>query len=176
MMNSLPSDGNYSDEKIDGYTTYGVLQRTVNHAEGKCKLCEILDNSEENETFITQLEYGSLFLHWNQCYTGRCLYISNAHIENYPNIDYELFVNLNREMLLICKVIERTFQPDLMNYASLGNVIRHFHYHIIPRYESDPNWGRPPWPSVEKELSKKDYKELIDLIRISLEECGRLEI
>lgn len=69
------------------------------------------------------------------------IYVSSVHVENYPNIDYELFVSLNREMLLICRVIERTFQPDLINYASLGNAIKHFHYHIIPRYESDPNWG-----------------------------------
>ena len=27
------------------------------------------------------------------------------------------------------------FQPDLFNYASLGNEIRHLHIHVVPRYK-----------------------------------------
>lgn len=134
-----------------------------------CKLCEILRESEENEMFIVTLEFGSLFLHWNQSYLGRCLYISNTHVDNFPHIDHELFTNLNREMVLICKVIEEIFKPTLINFASLGNTIKHFHYHIIPRYKHDPNWGRPPWPAAEKELTRKGYEELTTKIRTSLE-------
>jgi diadenosine tetraphosphate (Ap4A) HIT family hydrolase len=80
-------------------------------------------------------------------------------------------MNLNKELLFLCKIIKRTFQPDLINYASLGNVIKHFHYHIIPRYKDDPNWGGPPWPSIEKKLTKDGYQQLVTLIRTSLEEC-----
>lgn len=134
-----------------------------------CRLCDILEESEKNETFIAKLEFGSLFLHWNQSYLGRCLYISNTHVDNFPHIDYELFANLNREMVLICRIIEKIFKPDLINFASLGNAIRHFHYHIIPRYKHDPNWGRPPWPAAEKKLTKEGYEELITKIRTSLE-------
>ena len=97
------------------------------------------------------------------------MYISNIHIDDFPSIDYEHFVHLNREMLLICQTIERIFQPDLINFASLGNAIKHFHYHIIPRYNHDPNWGRPPWPAAEKKLTNKEYENLIATIRMSLE-------
>lgn len=137
-----------------------------------CIFCDILRESENDETFIKRLEVGSLFLHRNQNYLGRCLYVSNVHVDNFPRMDYELFFHLNREMLLICREIEKIFQPDLVNFASLGNVIKHFHYHIIPRYEHDPNWGSPPWPSGEKKLKKEDFKQLISKIRMSLEELG----
>jgi ATP adenylyltransferase len=147
-----------------------LLDKTMKNTDQNCVLCEMLRNTEENETFVAQLEYGSLFLHRNQCYVGRCLYVSNIHVENYPNIDYDLFMNLNRELLFLCKMMKRTFQPDLINYASLGIVIEHFHYHIIPRYKDDPNWGGPPWPSIEKRLTKNEYQKLAALIRISLEE------
>ncbi len=133
-----------------------------------CRFCDMLKESEKDETFITRLEFGSLFLHRNQNYLGRCLYVSNIHVDTFPHIDYELFINLNREMLLVCKEIEEIFQPDLVNFASLGNVIRHFHFHIIPRYRHDSNWGSPPWPSGEKKLTKKDFEELISMIRTSL--------
>jgi diadenosine tetraphosphate (Ap4A) HIT family hydrolase len=133
-----------------------------------CKLCEILRESKKNETFIARLEFGSLFLHQNQIYSGRCLYVSNVHVDNFPHIDYELFVNLNKEMLSICVILERIFQPDLINFASLGNSIKHFHYHIIPRYRYDSNWGSPPWPAAEKKLTETGYQNVIATIRTSL--------
>jgi ATP adenylyltransferase len=176
MMSSMSCEEKYLDEQNrtapcsqNALERHSAFQRAIESK--NCTLCEILQDTEENETFIARLEYGSLFLHWNQCYTGRCLYISNVHIENYPNIDYDLFVNLNRELLLLCKMIKRTFQPDLINYASLRNEIKHFHYHIIPRYEDDPNWGGPPWPSLEKKLTRNEYRELANVIHMSLGEC-----
>ena len=30
-----------------------------------------------------------------------------------------------------------------MNYCSLGNVVPHLHWHLVPRYRSDPRWGSP---------------------------------
>lgn len=151
-----------------------VSRKVVAKDEMDCIFCNLLKESEKNKTFITKLDFGSLFLHGNQNYLGRCLYVSNTHVDDFPHIDYELFVNLNREMLLICKGIEKIFQPDLVNFASLGNAIRHFHYHIIPRYNHDSNWGKPPWPSREKKLEKEDFEQLVSTIRRSLEEIGWL--
>lgn len=147
-----------------------VLHEICNTSQVDCIFCNILRESRKDETFITRLEFGSLFLHRNQNYLGRCIYVSNIHVDNFPHIDYELYVNLNREMLLICREIKKIFQPDLVNFASLGNTIRHFHYHIIPRYNHDSNWGKPPWPSGERKLAKEDLEELISTIRTSLGE------
>jgi diadenosine tetraphosphate (Ap4A) HIT family hydrolase len=41
-----------------------------------------------------------------------------------------------------------------MNVESLGNVMPHLHWHVIPRYKTDPRWGAPIWPS--------DLREQID--------------
>jgi len=36
------------------------------------------------------------------------------------------------------RAIAGAFRPDLMNYASLGNVMPHLHWHLVPRYRTDP--------------------------------------
>lgn len=45
--------------------------------------------------------------------------------------------------------VARVSKPDHMNPASMGNVIPHLHWHIVPRYRNDPRWGsrfgRPHW-------------------------------
>jgi len=75
--------------------------------------------------------------------------------------------------------IKEAFNPDLFNYATLGNVTSHLHTHIIPRYKSgrlfcgrsfeDRNLGKNYTP-----YDKKDFDEKI-LINIKLEIKDRLK-
>jgi diadenosine tetraphosphate (Ap4A) HIT family hydrolase len=36
-------------------------------------------------------------------------------------------------------------QPDKINLASLGNVVPHLHWHVIPRFADDPHFPNPVW-------------------------------
>jgi diadenosine tetraphosphate (Ap4A) HIT family hydrolase len=36
-------------------------------------------------------------------------------------------------------------QPDKINLASLGNVVPHLHWHVIPRFVDDPHFPNPVW-------------------------------
>ncbi|MGH8886560.1 MAG: HIT family protein [Egibacteraceae bacterium] len=53
-------------------------------------------------------------------------------------------------MRTIARAIQSAFECARMNYAILGNEVAHVHWHLIPRYTTDPNWGRPPWPIMPK--------------------------
>ena len=41
--------------------------------------------------------------------------------------------------MIAARAIAETFRPWKMNYACYGNQAPHVHWHIIPRYESDPD-------------------------------------
>lgn len=45
------------------------------------------------------------------------------------------------------KAMDRADLPDLTktNIATIGNVVRQFHLHIVARHERDPNWPAPVW-------------------------------
>ena len=43
------------------------------------------------------------------------------------------------------QAVARAVKPDHVNVESLGNVVPHLHWHIIPRYVGDPMWGAPVW-------------------------------
>ncbi len=49
------------------------------------------------------------------------------------------------DMSLVANALSKTFKPDKMNYELLGNSMPHLHWHLVPRYTSDPMWGRPNW-------------------------------
>lgn len=39
------------------------------------------------------------------------------------------------------------WQPDKFNLASFGNVVPHLHWHLMPRWRTDPWWPNPIWAS-----------------------------
>ncbi|MEO0545836.1 MAG: HIT domain-containing protein [Pseudomonadota bacterium] len=45
------------------------------------------------------------------------------------------------------KAMDRPDQRKLIktNIATIGNVVRQFHLHIVARHEGDPNWPAPIW-------------------------------
>ena len=84
---------------------------------------------------IKDYKYWSIFLHQNQGYLGRCVVWCNREdvldlADATPEEQRELFVVLNE----LRSAIQKTFQPDWLNYAFLGNETRHLHGHFIPRY------------------------------------------
>lgn len=42
-------------------------------------------------------------------------------------------------------------QPDKINLASLGNVVPHLHWHVIPRFRDDRHFPDPIWAAPSRE-------------------------
>jgi diadenosine tetraphosphate (Ap4A) HIT family hydrolase len=40
--------------------------------------------------------------------------------------------------------------PHKINLASLGNVVPHLHWHVIPRFESDSHFPNPVWGEAKR--------------------------
>ena len=133
-----------------------------------CLMCKLISKSEENPLFIVRLEHGSVFLHKNQSYLGRCIFIFNQHYDNIADVEKYIFMNASAELQKVCGIVSSVFDSDLINIAMLGNQQRHLHWHIIPRYKDDHNWGKPPWPSQSLLLDSQKYLILVETLRKSL--------
>ena len=40
--------------------------------------------------------------------------------------------------------------PDKMNIASLGNLVPHLHWHVIPRFAADSHYPQPVWGARQR--------------------------
>jgi diadenosine tetraphosphate (Ap4A) HIT family hydrolase len=59
---------------------------------------------------------------------------------------------LMRIVLEVESVLRDALAPDKVNLASLGNMVPHVHWHVIPRFRDDrhypaPIWAAPPEPT-----------------------------
>ena len=91
---------------------------------------------------IKEYKLWTLYLHENQSYLGRMYLLANR--KNATD-----FIDINeeerKEFFFAAKEVKSTltilFEPDLMNYASLGNRFRRLHVHFIPRYKKERRVG-----------------------------------
>lgn len=48
------------------------------------------------------------------------------------------------------RAVRRTVQPDKINLASLGNLVPHLHWHVIPRWKDDSHFPAPIWAAAQR--------------------------
>ena len=97
-------------------------------------------------------QYWTIRLHVNQTYLASCVIVLNRHLEDMFNISPEEREELFHLTRSLRDVIRTQFKSNLFNYVSLGNVIKHLHLQVIPRYDHDVefdnlkfydhNWGK----------------------------------
>ena len=49
------------------------------------------------------------------------------------------------ESRLLAQAMQGVFSADKMNIATLGNVVRQLHMHLVVRIEGDESWPAPVW-------------------------------
>ena len=123
---------------------------------------------------VAELGISTLCLLKNQAYRGQCILIFDPRhvirLDQLVPAEWDSFMgDLNRAI----KAIFSICRPDHLNVASEGNVIPHLHWHIIPRYRSDPRWGAPITMTTAEEMAHETLPEedralLISEIRAQL--------
>jgi diadenosine tetraphosphate (Ap4A) HIT family hydrolase len=139
-----------------------------------CPLCAPRPESNDYWDLIAVLSISSLYLAKNQTYRGQCQLVFDArHAARLDQLDPHEYAAFARDLLTAHNAVARAMQPDHMNVESLGNVVPHLHWHVIPRYDGDPHWGLPIWTNPlsampDHRLDERARATLIDTIRAAL--------
>src|SRR5262249_7333150 len=139
-----------------------------------CPLCAPRPDDSSAWTRVAALGSSTLYLDRNQTYRGHCqLVFDPRHVVGLENLTGEEFASFLDDVRRAGQAIARVCRPDLMNYASWGNVMPHLHFHLIPRYRSDPRWGAPIYTSNLADmpvtrLTEAGYHDVCRAIRAEL--------
>src|SRR5690606_30695236 len=69
----------------------------------------------------------------------------NAHAGEMSDLDEAGRRELFDAVLRVEAVQRATLRPDKINLASLGNVVPHLHWHVIPRWRDDRHFPNAVW-------------------------------
>ena len=78
-------------------------------------------------------------------YPGFLRVILNAHVKEMTDLPTTDQQTLLRVVLAGEAALREVMAPDKVNLASLGNVVPHLHWHVIPRFADDPHFPNPVW-------------------------------
>ncbi len=146
-----------------------------------CKFCDN-PQSAELKLKIRDYECWSVFLWMHPYYLGRCFVKLNRHAEDFFDINEDEQKELFKIVRDLRSAIRGAFGAEMFNYATLGNIVRHVHLHVIPRYSNDVSfggiifkderWGKNYAPydknfDVPKEIKEKICEEI--KLRLSAE-------
>lgn len=118
-----------------------------------CLACDriVQIKSNNNPYFICELEASYLVLADHQRYEGWCILLLKEHQEHLDQLALETQLHLFRDVARTARAIRNAFRPRRLNYECLGNTLPHVHWHIIPRYDWDPQPESPIWVRPKEE-------------------------
>ncbi len=112
-------------------------------AMGECALCaaaggELLWQDEACRVVLVGGDEGRDF-------PGFCRVIWQSHVAEMSDLAPSQRRHLMNVVFACEFAVRETLQPDKINLASLGNVVPHLHWHVIPRWRGDSRFPAPIW-------------------------------
>lgn len=85
-----------------------------------------------------------------ESFPGVCRVVWNRHVAEMSQLalgDARHFMDV---VFATERALRRIMQPDKINLASLGNVVAHLHWHVIPRWKDDSHFPAPIWAAAKR--------------------------
>jgi diadenosine tetraphosphate (Ap4A) HIT family hydrolase len=103
-------------------------------------------------------------------YPGYCRVILNAHVSEMTDLAYDERMRLMEVVFTVEAALRAAMNPHKVNLASLGNMTPHLHWHVIPRFASDPHFPHPIWATKQRESTLAPPAELQSRLAAALAE------
>lgn len=133
----------------------------------ECLICQRIDLIKKslNPYFVAELKTGYVVLGDSQYFKGYTLFLSKIHtseIHLLPSDTKKIFLE---EMSFVAEAVYHLFKPKKLNYELLGNTDEHLHWHIFPRYGTDPQPDMPIWVIDKKIQNAPEYVPTSEMLR-----------
>lgn len=131
--------------------------------------CAYCMNNELVDVFgikICDLDASQLYLFKEQSHKGRVIVAAKKHVSEMTELPAEernaFFEDVNR----VANVLHSAFNPDKVNYGAYGDTGHHLHFHLVPKYRDEFEWGSTfaMNPGI-KTMTEDEYAQLIKEIK-----------
>lgn len=119
---------------------------------------------------ICELESSKVYLFKEQSHPGRVIVAHKEHVSEIVELSKAQRAVYMEDIAKVADVLHKLFHPDKINYGAYGDTGHHLHFHLVPKYKEEYEWGGVfAMNPGEKYLTEEEYTELIEKIRRELE-------
>ena len=133
---------------------------------GYCMGGELLDKFGIK---ICDLEVSQLILFKAQSHPGRVIVAYKDHVSELVDITSEQRAAFFADVARAANALHKAFHPDKVNYGAYGDGGCHLHFHLVPKYKDEFEWGTPFAMNPGRVyLREGEYAEVIQKIKDNL--------
>ncbi|PIO00616.1 hypothetical protein COT72_00065 [archaeon CG10_big_fil_rev_8_21_14_0_10_43_11] len=103
-----------------------------------CSFCSLPKKDILFETDTSRVREGDGAHH------GHVQVIFKRHETDVLQLSKKEYAAFCDDLRTVAKAVQEVLAPDTLNYALYGNWVAHLHWHIYPRYKTDPDFAQPP--------------------------------
>ena len=94
--------------------------------------------------------------------------ILTAHVKDMSDLPPADRQRLFDVVLRAESALRDVMAPDKINLASLGNVVPHLHWHVIPRFADDPHFPNAVWGARLRDAPHPAPDDLVERLAAAL--------
>jgi len=118
---------------------------------------------------ICDLQVSQLILFKEQSHPGRVIVAYKDHISELVDISPEDRAAYFEDVAKAANAVHKAFHPDKINYGAYGDGGCHLHFHLVPKYKDQFEWGTPFAMNPGRvTLKDVEYEEVITKIKEAL--------
>ena len=135
----------------------------------ECLYCQSNETLHSLMIEIAQLSVSRVFIFKEQTYHGRCLVAYKDHVDDLNLLSDDDRNAFMADVARASRAIHRAFQPDKVNYGAYGDGGCHLHFHLVPKYRDEFEWGSTFAMNPGRvKLTDGQYEEMIEKIKENL--------
>lgn len=118
---------------------------------------------------VADLTVSRVYLFKEQSHPGRCVVAYKDHIGQQFEIPEEDWVRFMLDVRKVAIAIDKVFHPTKINFGAYSDTLKHAHWHIVPKYEGEFEFGGTFEMNPKKTyLSDAEYSAMIGRIQEAL--------
>ena len=126
----------------------------------RCELCSLSEaNALWHDARCLVVRVGSKEA---EDYPGFCRVVWRQHVREMTDLSTPDRQHLMSLVFAVETALRSLYQPTKINLASLGNMVPHLHWHVIPRFSDDPQFPAPIWSNQERPSGQRPVRAVID--------------
>lgn len=118
---------------------------------------------------ICELESSKVYLFKEQSHPGRVIVAHKKHVSEITELTAQERAAYMEDINKVACAMHEIFNPDKVNYGAYGDTGHHLHFHLVPKYKDEYEWGGVfAMNPGEKTLSDEEYQDMVEKYRAVL--------
>lgn len=134
-----------------------------------CAYCMEGELVEKFGIKICDLASSKVYLFKEQSHPGRVIVAHNKHVSELIDLTNEERTLFFSEIAQVANAIHEVFKPNKVNYGAYGDTGCHLHFHLVPKYKDEFEWGGVFLMNPEKTfLNNDEYSLIVDKLKTAI--------